>query len=125
MTPNRPYLVRALYEWITDNALIPYLLVNATVSGCRLPEAHVKDGRIVFNIAFDVVQEFLISNEGIEFTARFSGIPTYIYIPMAAVAAIYAKENGEGMAFPDDMVAEDANEAGSNKKGKPNLKIVE
>lgn len=128
MISNKPYLIRALYEWVTDSELTPYILVNATVQGCQFPQEHVTDGRIIFNIAFDVVEGLLLGNETIEFTARFSGVPTYICIPVAAVAAIYAKENGEGMAFPEEISSNaeaSKTSPGTNRaKGKPNLTIV-
>lgn len=131
MISNRPYLIRAFHEWITDNDWTPYILVNALVPGCQLPEAHVTNGTIVFNIAHDVVEHLALGNKVIEFTARFSGVPTPIHLPVSAVTAIYAKENGEGMAFPKDMDMEmdEDGEAGKTPgsqrtKGKPNLKVV-
>jgi len=126
MTSNRPYLIRALHEWINDNNLTPYMLVNTAVPGCQIPEAHTANGRIIFNIALDVVERLALGNEAIEFTARFSGVPTHIYVPVMAVAAIYAKENGEGMAFPEETSStEEGPTSGANRaKGKPNLKIV-
>ena len=125
MISNKPYLVRALYEWISDNGWTPYVLVKATVPGCRVPPDHVKNGRIILNIASDVVSKLVLGNEALEFTARFSGMPIDIYIPITAVAAIYAKENGEGMVFPEEPPEDPADGAGTPPiKGKPNLKIV-
>jgi stringent starvation protein B len=127
MRSSRPYLVRALHEWISDNGLTPYLLVNATIPGCQLPETYVKDGRIVFNTALDVVEDLVLDNEAINFTARFSGVPTHIYVPIEAVVAIYAKENGEGMAFSEEPVEGDKKGSSNipkGTKGKPHLKIV-
>jgi stringent starvation protein B len=131
MTSNKPYLIRALYEWIADNGLTPYVLVNAALPGCRVPETHVTNGRIIFNIAFDVVKGLVLGNEIIEFTARFSGVPTPISIPTASILAIYTKENGEGMAFPEEPIplGEEESEVrkkpkASPAKGKPNLTIV-
>lgn len=126
MTPSKPYLIRALYDWIHDNDGTAYILVNALTLGCKVPQAHVVDGRIIFNITKDVVHDLILGNEAIEFTARFSNIPTPIYLPMAAVLAIYAKENGEGMAFPEETVTEGDLSSSLTKKskGKPKLKIV-
>ncbi|HRH91179.1 MAG TPA: ClpXP protease specificity-enhancing factor [Agitococcus sp.] len=99
MTPSRPYLVRAIYEWLVDNNATPYLLVDATQANVRVPTQHVKDGKIVLNIAPHAVKDLFIRNEGISFSARFGGVPMMVSAPMAAVAAIYARENGQGMFF--------------------------
>jgi stringent starvation protein B len=102
MTSNRPYLMRALYEWISDNDLTPYLLVDATADGVRVPPGAAKDGRVVLNIASGAVTQFEISNDCVRFLARFSGVSQAIYVPMAAVLAVYAQENGQGMMFSAD-----------------------
>ena len=99
MTPSRPYLVRAIYEWLVDNNATPYLLVDATQANVRVPTQHVKDGKIVLNIAPHAVKDLFMRNEGISFSARFGGVPMMVSAPMAAVAAIYARENGQGMFF--------------------------
>jgi stringent starvation protein B len=129
MIPNKPYLIRALYEWISDNEWTPYILVDATVFGCRgIPKAHINEGRIVFNIAMDVVEDLTLGNDKIEFRARFSGVPTDLYLPISAIVAIYAKENNEGMAFaPEDIPAPLKKDQSSSEKpkGKPTLRIVE
>ena len=104
MTSNRPYLLRALHEWISDNGLTPYLLVDAAVDGVRVPPGAAKDGRVVLNTAARAVTQFEISNEYVRFMARFSGVSQAVHVPMAAVLAIYAQENGQGMMFQ----AEDA-----------------
>jgi len=102
MTSNRPYLLRALYEWISDNGLTPYLLVDAAVENVRVPPGAAKDGRVVLNIAGRAVTQFEISNERVGFLARFGGVSQAVYVPMAAVLAIYAQENGQGMMFSAD-----------------------
>ena len=102
MTSNRPYLVRALYEWISDNDLTPYLLVDATAEGVRVPPGAAKDGRVVLNIAGRAVSQFEIGNEQVRFLARFGGVSQPVYVPITAVLAIYAQENGQGMMFPAD-----------------------
>ena len=102
MTTHRPYLVRALNEWILDNNCTPYILVNAFEKNVEVPQGYVKDGQIVLKISPVAVQGLVISNQGIEFNGRFGGIPTHVYVPTAAVLGIYAKENGQGMIFDRD-----------------------
>ncbi len=100
MTSSRPYFIRALYDWIVENSLTPYLVVHATSEGVEVPQEFVnKDGQILLNIAPRVVMEFNLSNEGIMFKARFGGIPREIYVPSHAVLGVYARENGQGMMF--------------------------
>lgn len=99
MTPNRPYLLRALYEWISDNGLTPYLLVDAGFEGVRVPPGAAKDGKVILNIAARAVGQFEISNERVHFLARFGGVSQVVDVPMGAVLAIYAQENGQGMMF--------------------------
>lgn len=100
MTPNRPYLLRALFEWICDNDCTPYLLVDATLEGVEVPFEHVTDGRIVLNASGTAVANFDVTNEAVSFSTRFSGRDTWINVPMAAVLAIYSKETQDGMTFP-------------------------
>jgi len=99
-TPStRPYLIRALYEWCTENGFSPYLAVQVDAS-VRVPMDHVKNGEIVLNISFDATSGMQLGNEFIEFKARFGGVAKEIVIPVTHVTAIYARENGQGMAFP-------------------------
>lgn len=102
MTPTRPYLVRAFYDWILDNGLTPYLLVDAEVDGVSVPTAHVRDGRIVLNIAPAAVTDLELGVASVRFSARFAGTPRAIYLPLASIMAIYARENGQGMFFSDE-----------------------
>lgn len=102
MTSHRPYLLRALYEWIVDNGLTPHLLVDAVQPGVRVPAHAVKDGRIVLNIAERAVGGLRMDNDSLRFSARFGGMSHSVLVPMPAVIAIYARENGQGMALPDD-----------------------
>jgi stringent starvation protein B len=102
MTPSRPYFVRAVYEWLNDNNMTPYVLVDAAKPEVMVPEAFVKDARIVLNIAPGAVKDFFIRNEALSFSARFGGVSRQIFVPMAAVLAIYARENGQGMFFNED-----------------------
>lgn len=102
MTPRRPYLIRALYEWILDNQLTPYILVDATQEGVRVPEQFIQNGKIVLNIAPRSVEGLIMGNEALQFSARFSGVPHSLLVPAPAVLAIYARENGQGMVFADE-----------------------
>lgn len=97
MTPSRPYLVRAMYEWLVDNNATPYIVIDAMNTYSRVPQQHVKDGKIVLNVAPHAVKDLLIGNEGLSFSARFGGLPTNVSAPMVAILAIYARENGQGM----------------------------
>lgn len=98
-TSTRPYLIRALYEWCTDNGLTPYVAVRVDDS-VQVPREYVKDGEIVLNISFDATSSLQLGNDFIEFKARFGGKPREILVPVGRVIAIYARENGQGMAFP-------------------------
>lgn len=127
MTPARPYLLRALYEWITDNHLTPYIVVNADIPGVDVPQEYIENGKIIFNISKSAVQDLQITNQVLEFHATFSGVPMEIFAPVKAIEAIYAQENNRGMAFSPE---EDEDETPlpprkKEKSGKPNLKIVE
>lgn len=102
MTSNRPYLLRALYQWIGDNDMTPHLLVDATRDGVLVPLSGVKDGRVVLNIAARAVTKLELGNRDIRFLARFGGVSQSVIVPMAAVLAIYAQENGQGMMLPED-----------------------
>lgn len=99
MTPRRPYLFKAMYDWILDNELTPYIMVNTTVYGVQVPSEFIQDDKIILNIAPHSVGQYCMSNQQIEFNARFAGISQHIMVPMAAVEAIYAKENGIGLGF--------------------------
>ncbi|MBB5207206.1 stringent starvation protein B [Chiayiivirga flava] len=105
MTSNRPYLIRAVHEWISDNGMTPYLLVDASVPGVHVPPSAVKDGRVVLNVAARAVTQLELGNAMIHFMARFSGVSQSIDIPVAAVQAIYAQETGQGMMMPADAGA--------------------
>lgn len=110
MGSNRPYLLRALNEWICDNGMTPYLLVDAVQDGVKVPNSVVKDGRVVLNIAPQAVAHLAIDNRDVRFMARFGGVSQAVVVPMAAVLAIYAQETGQGMMLPDDgaMMADDS-----------------
>lgn len=102
MTSSRPYLVRAMYQWIVDNGLTPHILVDATADDVMVPEQHIQDGKIVLNIAPMAIQGLTLGDADITFSARFSGKSQSLYIPIQAVLAVYARENGQGMMFSED-----------------------
>ena len=102
MTPSRPYLLLAFYNWIVDNGLTAYIVVDATVEGVRVPERYIDNGRIVLNISPRSVLHLSMESTYVSFEARFSGTPHAIYVPMKAIQTIYAKENGRGMVFKDE-----------------------
>jgi stringent starvation protein B len=135
MTSSRPYMIRTLYEWIVDNNLTPYLLVNVLVPGVEVPQEYVKDGQIVLNVAPRAVRDMLMTNELITFMSRFGGIPRYIKLIPASVLAIYAKENGRGMVFEEDpdtlppspmtvVQSTEPKTKSSKTSKKPTLKVV-
>ncbi|MEI8236463.1 MAG: ClpXP protease specificity-enhancing factor [Methylococcaceae bacterium] len=128
MTHLKPYLIRAIYEWILDNEFTPHLLVDANHLDAMVPEQFVQDGQIVLNVRPAAIDALSLGNEAIEFNTRFNGKSTYIYVPIGAVMAIYAKENGKGMVFE---VEESENDEPPPpvlevppKKAKPNLRVI-
>jgi stringent starvation protein B len=102
MGSNRPYLLRALNEWINDNGMTPYLLVDAGREGVQVPPSTIKDGRVVLNIAPRAVAQLMIDNHEVRFMARFGGVSQSVIVPVGAVLAIYAQETGQGMMLPED-----------------------
>src|SRR6476646_3390442 len=100
MTSNRPYLLRAMYDWISDNGLTPYILVDAAAPGVEVPPAAIKDGRVVLNVAARAVAQLELGMDRVRFMARFSGVSRSVDVPMAAILAIYAHENGQGRMVP-------------------------
>ena len=102
MTSNRPYLIRALYDWLVDNNLTPHLLVDAARDEVVVPKQFVEEGRIVLNVMPTAVRGLELGNDYITFNARFGGIPMDVVVPPDAVLGIYARENGRGMLFPDE-----------------------
>ncbi|MEC4748207.1 ClpXP protease specificity-enhancing factor [Methylomicrobium sp. Wu6] len=127
MTSLKPYLIRSVYEWVTDNSLTPYLLVDAEHPGAIVPREFVEDGRIVLNARPEAVQGLSLGNEAIEFNARFGGVGKHIFVPIRAVLAIYAKENGKGMIFdPEEEITDETPPETPDTKppGRPQLKVV-
>lgn len=130
MTSSRPYMIRAIYEWIVDNDCTPYLLVDAHAKGVAVPVEHInKDGHIVLNVAPSAIRDFIVADGAISFSARFSGLPTDVYVPYAGVLGVYAKENGQGMIFEpeadvDPEPPEPDNSADEKDKSRPSLRVV-
>jgi|TARA_B110000259_G_scaffold88334_1_gene102783 stringent starvation protein B len=125
MTSQKPYLIRAVYEWLIDNGATPYLLVDTSFEGVIVPEAFINDSKIVLNIAPDAVQHYEANNENIYFSARFSGKRMELFIPIEAVLSIYGKENNQGMFFSEEQTSPPTPPSNSTKeKGKPKLMIV-
>ncbi len=134
MTSTRPYLVRAMYDWIVDNACTPHLLVDATVAGVEVPRQYVDKGVIVLNVAPSAVRGLVLGNDEVGFSARFGGTPYDIRVPIAAVQAIYARENGQGIFLADQADAgapaaqpeqpEGGNEPSPPKGRPPHLTVV-
>lgn len=110
MTPNRPYLLRAFYEWIVDNDCTPYLVIDAEFPATKVPRQFVQNGQIVLNMAPSAISQMQMGNEVISCSARFGGHPFALYIPVKAVLAIYAKENGAGTVFTLDEDETDMDE---------------
>lgn len=125
MTSNRPYLIRAMHEWLLDNQCTPHLLVDAEAPGVEVPRQHVKEGKIVLNIGPQAVEQLIISNDEVSFTARFGGVPQVVYLPVNAVLAIYARENGRGMMFSEEESAPEPEPDDSGPRPtRPSLKVV-
>ena len=133
MNSSRPYLLRALYEWIVDNGCTPYVLVSATLEGVQVPQAYVKDCQIIHNISPTAVAELRRENGARAFYARFGCVPMQVYVPMVAVLGIYARENNQGMMFePEESPPPGSggdtggpDKSGAPPKGgRPSLKVV-
>jgi stringent starvation protein B len=127
MSSNRSYLLRAMYDWISDNNLTPYILVDAAAPGVDVPRSAVKDGRVVLNVAARAVAQLDLGKDYVRFTARFSGVSQSVEVAMSAILAIYAQENGQGMMFPAENqpppTPGPTAEAVAAKKG-PHLRVV-
>lgn len=107
MTSTRPYLIRAIYEWILENRCTPYLLADATAAGVRVPPQAIKDGQVVLNLAPMAIDRLDLGLDEVRFHARFSGQSLQVTVPVSAVLAIYAKENAQGMMFPPEEPSAD------------------
>ena len=130
MTSSRPYLIRAMYQWIADNGMTPHVLVDVSVDGVRVPEQHIQNGKIILNIAPMAISGLVLGDAEITFSARFSGKSMGVLIPVEAVLAVYAKENGQGMMFSEDDGAisspdnDDDPDPAPDKPRRPGLRVV-
>ncbi len=124
--PKRPYLLRALYDWIVDSSLTPYVLVNAEADDVAVPADFVKDGKIVLNVAPHAVGSFSLDQQALACSCRFGGQPFEVYLPMRSIEAIYAKETGEGMAFEAESFPDPPDDDGppGDKPSGGHLKVV-
>jgi stringent starvation protein B len=128
MTSSRPYLLRALNEWIVDNHLTPYIVVDAQYENVIVPRQFIENGKIVLNISPFAVRDLTVDNEYLLFSARFSGKSMDVTVPISSVLAIYAKENGQGMVFTDAPTPPSGGPStpseSTKKPGKPDLKLI-
>lgn len=124
MTSNKPYLLRALYEWILDNGLTPHIIVDVKAEGVDVPPQAVRDGKLVLNVGPRATRDLELGNEAVTFQARFSGTPHGIYLPMDAVMAVYARENGQGMMFAREQAEPASPEPDDDKPAGAHLKVV-
>ncbi|MCK5647688.1 MAG: ClpXP protease specificity-enhancing factor [Gammaproteobacteria bacterium] len=133
MTPSRPYLLRGIYDWLIDNEQTPYLLVDAEAQGVIVPLEHVQDGKIILNISLTATRDLELTNDSVTFNARFGGKPMKVNVPIMATLALYSKENGRGMMFPEegadnDPLSPDPGSGKGSDKGeasqKPHLTLV-
>jgi stringent starvation protein B len=120
---KRPYLLRAMHEWMSDNGLTPHVVVDVNFPHANLPSEHISEGRMILNVSYQATQDLTLSNERLDFEARFSGEPRRISIPMDNVLGIYARETGQGMIFTDDDSGDDSPPDGSGDE-RPRLRVV-
>ena len=124
MSSNQPYLLRALHDWIVDNNLTPYVLVNAEAERVDVPGQYIDNGKIVWNISPAAVNALELGNEFVMFNARFSGRPMDVSFPVSAVLAIYARENGQGMVFNESSMEPPPDPEPDKPSGGSHLKLV-
>ncbi len=125
MTSSRPYLIRAIHEWITDNGLTPYILVDASAPGLKAPEKYIENGKIILNLSHSAVHGLQIENDWIMFGARFDGQKMEVHVPTNAVLAIYARENGRGMVLENgDTDTPPPTDTPPKGVKKPHLQVV-
>jgi len=121
MTPKRSYLLKAAYEWVVDNDMTPYLLVNAELPNVVVPTEFVQDGQIVLNVSMTAVRHLIMDQEAVSFEARFSGKPMQVYVPIKATLAVYGKENGDGLFFPDEEFPDEPTDPSPAKALEPEV----
>lgn len=126
---KRPYLIRAMHEWMGDNGNTPHIVIDASVDGVCVPEEHVKDGKIILNISQSAAHNLKLTNHAVSFRARFGGVPFDVWVPVSSVLGVYAKETGQGMIFSNggdqqsNAFVEEDDEV-SAKSGRSHLKVV-
>ncbi|WP_312952922.1 ClpXP protease specificity-enhancing factor [Superficieibacter sp.] len=130
LTPRRPYLLRAFYEWLLDNQLTPHLVVDVTLPGVHVPMEYARDGQIVLNIAPRAVGNLELANDEVRFNARFGGVPRQVSVPLAAVLAVYARENGAGTMFEpeaayDEDVASLNDDIGTDTENETVMSVID
>lgn len=119
---QRPYLLRAMHEWMTDNALTAHIVVDAGTANLNLSPEHVNDNKIVLNVSYSATRELVIGNDAVSFEARFNGVPTALNVPIDSVLGIYARESGQGMVFSEETeppTDPSPNEPGSDNDSSP------
>ena len=125
MTSSKPYLVRALYQWILDNDNTPYILVDTGSEQVSVPNGIASDGKVVLNLAPAAIQNLEMTNDFVSFSARFNGAAEQIFVPVASILAIYARENGEGTMFPSEEENDNTAAAKPDSKSRgPTLKVI-
>ena len=129
LSSRRPYLLRAMHEWMTDNGQTPHLVIDAAIDGVTVPRQYIRDGKIVLNASYTATSALMIKNDWVSFGARFDGSPFDVHVPLNAVLGIYARETGEGMIFSDDEPAPDGptpptKPTGGDEPRRPQLKVV-
>jgi len=132
VSKQRPYLLRAMHEWMTDNLLTPHIVVDATKKDLSIPREHIEDGKLILNLSFSATRNLAIGNDCAEFEARFGGVSRRLSIPVSAIMGIYARETGQGMVFSDEDSLPDSRAAEVQvaareevpEPKRPNLKIV-
>lgn len=129
VTSRRPYLLRAMHEWISDNGQTPHIVVDAQLEGVDVPRQYVKDGKIILNLSHAATSTLKLGNDWVEFNARFGGITRHVKVPLGAVLGIYARETGQGMIFSDNDMgpeppADGKAPASTEKRRRPHLKVV-
>lgn len=125
---KRPYLIRAMHEWMGDNGHTPHIVIDAGIDGVTVPREHVRDGKIILNISHSAAHNLKMTNSAVSFRARFSGVPFDVWVPIAAVLGIYAKETGQGMIFShgaDRPEPPDGSEAQEKQRSsRAHLKVI-
>ena len=129
MISSKPYLFRAIYQWLLDSELTPYVMVDAQVPNVEVPEDYIEDGQIILDMTPSAIIDLEMGNEHVEFKARFSGVTRHIILPMSAILALYAYENGRGMVFTDEeeddnLPPDGDDDDGQPTGGKPHLRVV-